>query len=118
MPIYKNNGDHLFVELHEPYTLTLFLSTIQEIGEYCQKEKLNKVLVDLLKVTGNPSILDRYHFGVEIARVWGPRIKAAAIAEPSLVNFMAETVAVNRGANFKVFFDRDKASTWLGLELS
>jgi len=113
VPTYQNMGDYLLVELSEPYSLDLLLSTIHEIADRCHKEKLDKVLVDLLKVEGNPSILDRYRFGMEIANAWGPSIEAAAIAQKTVVNYMAETVAVNRGARFKVFFDLQEARKWL-----
>ncbi len=38
-----------------------------------------------------------------MARVLGSKIQIAAVAELSLINWLGETVAVNRSTNFKVF---------------
>ena len=115
MPTYTNKGKYLLVQSNEPYSMNLFFTTIHEVSKRCENEKLNKVLVDIREMSGNPSIIDRYETGVRIAEVWGSKIKAAGVARRSMINFMVETVAVNRGAEFRVFSDMDLALKWLEL---
>ncbi|HEX2697253.1 MAG TPA: hypothetical protein VHM28_06050 [Anaerolineales bacterium] len=112
-PTFENRGNYLFVEIAGLYSLKLILSTIQKISDNCQHDNLGKVLVDLRELEGDLSIIDRFEIGVEVARVIGPKIKVAAVARRSIINYMAETVAVNRGANLKVFSEMGKALNWL-----
>lgn len=53
---------------------------------------------------------------VENARIIGPKIKVAAIARRSFINYMTKAVAVNRGGNLKVFSEMEPAMKWLGEE--
>ena len=116
MPVYENKGAYLFVEAAELYSLALLLTIVQEIAEQCQKEGLYKAIVDLTQMEGNPSILDRYTIGVEVARIFGAKIQCAAIAKQSMTNYMVENVAVNRGAKLKVVSTLEEAREWLKLE--
>ena len=113
MPVFQNKGNYLFVEAIEPYSLKFLISMIHELNAHCQKGGLDQALVDLRNMEGEMSIMDRYDVGVEVAKVLGSRIKVAAVAQPSRINFMVETVAVNRGAKLKVFVDIEKAMEWL-----
>lgn len=116
MPVYDTKGAYLFVEAAEPYSLALLLTMIQEIADRCQKENLHKAVVDLTQMEGNPSNLDRYTIGVEVARICGARIQCAAIARQSTTNYVVENVAVNRGAKLKVVSTLEEAMEWLKLE--
>ena len=118
MPVYQNKGTYLFVEASEPYALHTLLTMVQEIADRCQKENLHKAIVDLTRMDGNPSILDRYTIGVEVARVCGATIQCAAIAQPSVTNYVVENVAVNRGAKLKVVSTMEEAMEWLMAEKS
>jgi hypothetical protein len=116
VPTYVNKGNYLLVESDEPYSLALFMVIIHEIAQQCKQSNLSKALVDISKMTGNPSIIDRYETGVEISKYWGAKIQVASVVEESLINFVAETVAVNRGANFKVFSEIGPALEWLEVD--
>ena len=111
-----NKERYLFVELSGEYALSLFINAVHEISKQSEKEHLKKVLVDITKMTGSPSIIDRYETGVEISKYWGTKIQVAAVATESLINFSTETVAVNRGANFRVFIEMNAALKWLQIE--
>lgn len=114
MPTFQRHPEYLYVDIDGVYNLKYFLDCIDRIAARCREEKVGKVLVDL-HVSGNPSILDRYHLGVAIANVWGSSIQGAIVGPRSIINRMAETVAHNRGARIQVFFDRLEAKTWLGV---
>jgi hypothetical protein len=116
MPTYINKGNYLLVELDEQYSLDLFFTTIHEVAEQCEKEGLNKALVDITKMTGNPNMIDRYETGILMAKVWGDKIKVAAVAKKSLINYLAENAAINRGARFKVFSEINPALEWLAIK--
>lgn len=118
MPTYQNKGDYLLVEIREAYSLDLYRSVIHEVANRCTAEGLNKVLVDFSESDGNPSILDRYTLGSEIARAWKFKIQGAGVAREETINFMMENVAVNRGANVKAFKARKEALEWLGITIS
>ena len=116
MSICENKGEYLFVEVSEPYSLDVLIITIHEVAEHCQKEGLNKVLADIRKMDGSPSIFDRYRLGLEMVKAWGPRIKVAVIARPGIVNRMTENTAVNRGAKVMAASDVETALNWLEVE--
>jgi len=117
MPICQNMGEYLLIEVNELRSLDLFLSSIYEVADQCRKENLNKVLIDIRKMEGNPNIFDRYRVGIEIAKAWGAKIKVAVIARPGMVNRMAENTAVNRGAKLMATFDVETALNWLEIKI-
>ena len=116
MFIWQNKGEYLYAEISGVYSLEMFISAIHEVAEHCKSENLKKVLIDLRNVDGNPSILDRYLFGIEIANTWGPILKVAAVGNTEVINQMAENTAVNRGANLWATPDMELALTWLEIE--
>lgn len=116
MFVCQNKGDYLLAEASGDYSLKLFISIIHEVADRCRDENLNKALIDLRDIEGDPSILDRYRFGMEIAQAWGYKIKVAAVAKRDVINKMAENTAVNRGANLWTTSDFVLALKWLGVE--
>lgn len=116
MPTLQNKGEYLLVEINETYSLKMINSAIREVAAYCEERHLNKVLVDMRNMPGTPSILERHLHGIEVAKVWGSRIKAALILQPERIRHMTENTAVNRGANLWTTPDFDLALKWLGVE--
>ncbi|MBV6399977.1 MAG: hypothetical protein CNIPEHKO_00258 [Anaerolineales bacterium] len=116
MPTLQNKGEYLLVEINEPYSLEMINSAIHEVTAYCKEHNLNKVLVDMRNMPGAPSILERHLHGIEVAKVWGARIKAALILRPESLSHMTENTAVNRGANLLSTSDVAHARKWLGIE--
>lgn len=115
MPTYHNRGEYLLVEVSESYKLDLYLSIIHEVADRCRREGVYKVLIDFSQAMGDPSIVDRYTLGNEIARVWKYKIQGAGIAQRDTINYVMENVAVNRGANVKAFTARQDALKWLDI---
>ncbi len=116
MPDFENKGQYLSVSFTEAYSLELLLSAVRETGEICRRDNLDKVLVDLRSVSTNVSIMDRYDIGVQVSKEIGGKIKVAVLGKRNLLNYMAETVAGNRGANLKVFSRVEAGLKWLGVE--
>jgi len=90
MPIFDNRGSYLFVKITEPYSLKWTFSFLWEFVETCNREHLEKALVDGSILEGPISIWDRYQIGEEFVRVVGPKIK--------------------------VFHEMESALKWLGVE--
>lgn len=116
MPIFQNKGKYLLVEITEPYSAEMITSAIHEAAAYCRKQNLNKLLVDLRNMSGGPSILDRHLHGIEVAKIWGSRIKAALVLRTERLSHMTENTAVNRGANVLSTSDYARAMEWLEIE--
>ncbi len=108
----------MFVEIREAYSPKFFLELVQEVAKRCEHEKLNKVLIDTKAMSSsiNINILERFQLGLEIAKVWGPKLRVACVARPELVNRMAENTAVNRGAFVRAFLHEEEALLWLEIK--
>jgi hypothetical protein len=115
IPAYVNKGEYLLVEVRGLYRFEDFRSMIHEVAKFCSENDLHKVVVDLREAEGDPSTIDRYLLGNEIAAVWQYRIRGAGVAGKQSINFLMENVAVNRGANVKAFSDVQAALKWLGI---
>ncbi len=113
MPRYQNKGTYLLVEISEPYSLKVFLTMIHDIAEHCQQEKISKVLIDGRAVAVNPSILERFQIGIEIAKTWRSNLRVASVARESVLNRMAENTAVNRGSRVFATTRMEEALKWL-----
>jgi len=112
---FENRGTYLLVEITEPISVKLLLSAIQEMADFCQRENLNKVLIDMRTVQEEISIIDRYTLGVNVAKVLGSKITIALVAPDALITRVAENAAVNRYGKLKVFSEIQKALEWLGV---
>lgn len=91
-----------------------FLSFGKIIKNECEKENTYKILVNSLDLKGtNTPTMDRFDLGVEIAAVFGSKIKLAAVWPEKDIDRFTETVAVNRGGNIYVAGDMESAKKWL-----
>jgi hypothetical protein len=113
MPIFENRGSYLFFKITEPYSLKLAFSILLEIADVCNREHLEKALIDILVLEDHVSIWDRYQIGEEYVRVVGPKIKVAVIARRDLIDLTTENVVVNRSGRIKVFHEMESALKWL-----
>ncbi|MDQ3004420.1 MAG: hypothetical protein M3R47_03440 [Chloroflexota bacterium] len=116
MPVFENRVSYLFARLTEPYSLKMAFSFLQEFAETCNREQLEKALIDGLILEGPISIWDRYHVGEEFVRVVGPKIKVALVGKRELIDLTMENVVVNRSGRFKVFYEIEPALKWLVVE--
>lgn len=105
----------LLMTVTGPYSLSDFKEVIALLQVECDRRSKNLALVDITRVEmeGTMPGLDRFIIGELLADLLAPRIKLAAVAQPQIVNRMAENVAVNRGMRMLVFFTREEAIHWL-----
>jgi hypothetical protein len=116
MPVFENRGVYLFVKVTEPYSLKLTFSFLQEFADVCNREHLEKALIDGLALEDRISIWDRYQIGEEYVRVVGLKIRVAVVARRNLIDLTTENVVANRSGRIKVFHEMESALKWLEVD--
>lgn len=116
MPIFENRGGYLFVKINEPYSLKGTFAFLQEFAETCNREHLEKALIDVLILEDHISIWDRYQIGEEYVKVVGSKIRVAVVARRNLIDLTMENVVVNRTGRIKVFHETESALKWLEVD--
>lgn len=82
--------------------------------EECEKNGLNKVLVDGLSVDNtNFSMMDSFLLGEILSDVFPKKSKIVIIWPKENINNILETVAGNKGVEIKVIDDMDAGLEWL-----
>ena len=116
----------LYVSVTGEFTLDDARRTFLEIVQYVDENQIDKVLFDGSKITGDPTVIDRFYYG-EFAAHAVQRLKdnekyakepyfAYILHEPVAdPGRFGETVAINRGMNVKVHETIDSALEWLGV---
>lgn len=111
----EKDGQQFILELTGSYNFKEAVEQFDDIGNYYNNNKFNKLLIDLSEIEGNIPIIDRFNLGEIFVKKLAPLDKTAIISNQSLAspdNFF-QTVARNRGANVKIFMDKKEASDWL-----
>ncbi len=113
--------DHLHV-IHKYATLdiNLALEIMKEVAKLCKKHNLDKVLIDAQDYVREGDTLDFYKFSTSLEKMGLRHTKIAVVPnEKDKINrdtsFM-ETVAHNRGSQFRFFANKDEALAWLGID--
>jgi predicted DNA-binding transcriptional regulator AlpA len=82
--------------------------------EACQTQKINKILVNALQMSGtNLTTMERYLIGEKVAEIFPPAIKISVAWPEKDIDKFAETVATNRGGFINVEPDLERAEKWL-----
>jgi hypothetical protein len=71
------------------------------------------VLIDLLRVSGNLNIGDRYTLGIATAKAFSKVRRVAIVLKPGPHNGFGSLVARNRGLHVDVFSSEADAMSWL-----
>jgi hypothetical protein len=113
---------NIFTSLHDPprylnvkisgHWTIYSLKCLEDVEKEAYKYAAKNILFDLLDMnTTSDSV--RFYSGLKIAEVFKADYKVAAFIQKNKINKLAENVAVNRGANCKVFASKDEALDWL-----
>jgi hypothetical protein len=89
------------------------LRLIDEARRACDERSAMRVLVDLSRIDGLWSGLEKYRLGEAVATATRWNLKIAAVIPAGAHDKFGETVAVNRGANFRAFGGEGEALAWL-----
>jgi hypothetical protein len=112
--IVNHKENHIYTFVSGEYDKIELISYLEIIRNECEKEKIYRVIFNLLDMKGAMTRqMDRFFFGEEISKKLGYRIKLAGVWIENNIDNFVETVAVNRGANFHSFGDIDSAKKWL-----
>jgi hypothetical protein len=94
----------------EPDTVT---EAATRIRDFAVELSHNRILIDWRNVPGPITSLHRFMAGEVVARILTPPFRVAVLAQKELINKLAETTAVNRGALFLVSHDEQDLLRWL-----
>ena len=113
----KNQPDFLYVEAEGNRSLEVIMELARDILKASNKYKNPRVLIDVRELEGRLKVIDAY----EIPQSLFPKLRGLGIEKAAIVdipvskndfNFL-ETVAVNRGYNFRIFGEFKEAKEWL-----
>jgi hypothetical protein len=111
--IIPEPGPYLHVKISGDFDIDAIKKRIIEGDHNLLQTKGNRLLVDATDLLAPHTEFDRFLAGKLIADVFPHPIKVAAYAKKEFINKFAEIVAVNRGANFRVFDNQADAIEWL-----
>jgi hypothetical protein len=99
--------------------------TFLQVLEVIVRDRLYRVLLEGLEVTGEPTTIERFYYGKFAAAAVAVSTARDATVSPRFAYVLkypvldptrfGETVAVNRGMNTKAFEHLEAARRWLGL---
>lgn len=108
------NLEYLRIAVKGTYGFGRTRRLFRAIRELSDRHQMRRVLIDFTGVTRQPSDMDRFELGERLAQVFGSSAHTLAfIVRKEIVNRLAETVALNRGVEMRVFFTEEDALTWL-----
>jgi hypothetical protein len=110
-----DRGEYLLVEFSGALCVEAGKQCIDAMTEAAREKHRSKVLLDCRKISGAMPVMERFEVAAYSATTRAAIAKLAMLNRPDVVlpdNFV-ENVAVNRGANVKVFTDPESAVRWL-----
>lgn len=111
---YHNKAKYLAVEVSGQWEQYDARKAIESIRDAANKRKQTRLFLDSRSLEPSKSEMTRFFVGEYIAKHWGHPFRAAVLRLPkSYFGGFVETVAVNRAASIKVFFEKEEALEWL-----
>ncbi len=105
---------YILFEVSGDYEFKYFQHLFSIIKTECHNRQIFKAICDTTRARDIfKTEMERFYIGKEIAKQTGYKIKLAVVGKKSNINYFGETVAVNRGAFFKIFSDYKLAEEWL-----
>jgi len=111
---------YLSVEISGLFDLVAAEACLRDILSAAANEGLQKILIDVRRLQGILSTADRFSIGQFVSRERLKHevtrdVRMAFVGKDPVVEpgRLAETVAVNRGARFRVLTDLEEALDWL-----
>lgn len=102
---FKLNGEFPGIEI---------LTGFDKIIESSEKYNIKNILLDIRNFNYDLSNMDSFNIGQYIANTYSEyKLKIACLRKKDKKNDFTETVAINRGAFFKLFNNEKEAIDWL-----
>jgi len=115
----EDKGSHVLVRASGFRTRATVIAMTIEIFDAILATRLSKALIDVRELKGRLGILDIYIVVTEVfQKLRGKGVRKVAIVDErvsSSRDWLIETIARNRGFNFRVFSDQEDALEWLDL---
>jgi len=113
----KKEAGRLFVNDSRPVTAETIQQFCEKMPELARESGVSKILVDHRDIPNTLSTMERYRYATEIANHFRG-IKIAFVQDAPLRDptRFGETVAVNLGANIRLFTTLEDAYDWLEVE--
>jgi hypothetical protein len=108
-----DRGAYLYVRVLVPWTTENAKRVIDEARSEAEAGGFHRILFDLTFWSRPYTEMTRFLTGEYLAQRLGGPYKTAAFSNPEWINRFGENVAVNRGADFRVFPDEQSAVDWL-----
>ena len=89
---------------------------LDQFIQKCKEYNCYRLLLNCEDVDFNVRTMNNFIIGTKIAEKCGKpgeMIKIACVRGSKLTDYFIETVAVNRGASFRIFSDENEAIEWL-----
>src|SRR3954470_18703034 len=106
-------SDHILFEANSSWTIDNAKKLIDTAKSEADKGGFKKILFNLEKWETPESNLTRYVSGEYLSTTFFGKYKVAAFTKVEHINKLGENVAVNRGANYRIFSDKHEAEKWL-----
>ena len=110
---FQDNKSYLTAVCNGEWDSTSGTQVVTQIKEKAEQSSHTRILIDWRGVSLPKSEFIRYQSGLDVAKYLTHPLKIATVGLPENINHFAETAAVNRGANFKVFENVPDALNWL-----
>lgn len=107
------SAGHLIVEASGDWTEESFRGLIDVARDRAARLGITRIFLDMRAVSRPDAAITRYLSGIYVANTLGPKFRMAALGAPENVTRYGETVARNRGCDFRVFTDDNLAMGWL-----
>lgn len=115
--IFSEYDDHLQISYREYNDVDDFLNSLDKAAKICSKKKYSFVMLDILDFDfSKVNDADRFIACkkiAEISRSSPNNIKFAVVGSEGHYDEFADNVATNRGALFKVFYNKNDAVNWI-----
>ena len=110
---FRDEGTHLVAVCEGEWGLDALTKTLTELRDMATQLGHTRILVDWRKIPGPIKFSHRFIAGEEVARILHHPFRVAVLEEEEVINKLAETTAVNRGALFLVSHDEQGLLHWL-----
>lgn len=109
---WKSTPDLLEVTANGRFVMAELLALCDMILARCKEGRHTCVLIDLRRMSGRITTMQRHQLGMSVAEKLGNKIRVAALYRRDEIDGMTSLSARNRGGVLGVFPEREEAIEW------
>jgi hypothetical protein len=111
--LFRDEGTHLVAVCEGEWGIDALTTALTEMRDMATQLSHTRILIDWRNVPGPIKFSHRFMAGEEVARILHFPFRVAVLSMEDVINKLAETTAVNRGALFFVSHDEQELLRWL-----